>query len=196
MKSKIDSAYCKHDGSRLCQGDIFRDWEYDYRVYIEADGKLAVDTIALPYMVVLSQDCDLEGDFKNRQNPEGKHDKFLHSILVCPAYLGEQLKRGEHLSESGLTMERIGGKKWDDIEINTNPRYHFLKGNLEFQIPNLAIDFKHYFTVPRDKIYDNLKNHYLATVNELFRELLSQRFAYYLSRVGLPELEERTESNN
>jgi hypothetical protein len=196
MISKIDSSYIQHDGSRVCQGDIFRDWKYDYRIYSDEKGTLSIEKIDLPYMIVLSQDCDLEGDFKNRNNPdfknddilEVKHDKFLHSILVCPAYLSEQLKQGTHLQRLGFTMEIIGTNKWNDIKNNTNPRYHFLMSHLKFQIPDLAIDFKHYFTIPRDKLYETAKNHYIASVNELFRESLSQRFAYYLSRVGLPEL--------
>jgi hypothetical protein len=38
--------------------------------------------------------------------------------------------------------------------------------------------------------------HYLATFNKLFRESLSQRFSNYLSRIGLPELKQRMDSES
>ncbi len=49
----------------------------------------------------------------------------------------------------------------------------------------LIIDFKHYYTIPRNILYQNL-DHYNVSITELHREQLSQRFAYYLSRVGTP----------
>ena len=194
MTLKIESLYYQHDIDRICQGDIFRDWKYEYRSYFSEQGKLSIEKIELPYMIVLSQDCDLEWDFINRKdfsihtdNTQFKHDKFLHTILICPAYLAEHLKQGIHLQNQKMKMEEIGSKKWNDIENNNNPRYHFLNNCLELQIPKLAIDFKHYFTIPRDKLYESAKDHYIASVSHLFRESLSQRFAYYLSRIGLPE---------
>ena len=38
-------------------------------------------------------------------------------------------------------------------------------------------------------MYEILKKHYIGSMKELYREDLSQRFAYYLSRIGLPEIE-------
>lgn len=55
------------------------------------------------------------------------------------------------------------------------------------QVPNLVIDFKHYYTVSREKMYNNLNNYFVSS-KPLFREQLSQRFAYYLNRIGLPNI--------
>lgn len=57
------------------------------------------------------------------------------------------------------------------------------------QLPELVIDFKHYYAIPRDTLFRMYPEHYLVTINQLFRESLSQRFSNYLSRIGLPELE-------
>lgn len=200
MKSKTDTQY-RFNGSecRVCQGDIFQDLDYDYRIHKDKTGKLlSVDKITLPYIIVLSQDCDLESDYRNRsqEDIEGKKkDKYLQSILICPAYFAEALKEGSHLSGPGLEikMEYHNHDRWNVIMGNKNERYHFLDADLELQIPNLAIDFKHYFTIPRDLLYELRKRQYLASVEELHREAVSQRFAYYLSRIGLPEV---TEANN
>lgn len=200
MKSKIESVYIvDEEEERICQGDIYRDLEYDYRVYKDEKGGLETDTITLPYMIVLSQDCDLKSDYRNRSQKaeeQESQDKFLHSILVCPGYLAGKLRYGTHLSGPGfnLTMEKYNGTRWDVIKDNKNERYHCLTADLNLQIPDLAIDFKHYFAIPRSKLYDSRKKHYVASINELYREALSQRFAYYVSRVGLPDMRRAEDS--
>jgi len=207
MKSRINSHYIKYDCKRICQGDILRDFDYPSWVSItlNLDGKkiAKVSKIKFPYVVILSQECDLEKDFENRSilnqnlgevedlDQEAKQDKYIPSILLCPAYLAESLKEGKHLAELHLKMDRKNKDKWADIKNNEVPRYHYLQNDASLQIPLLTIDFKHYFTIPRDELYKVFKDHYIGTVNELFREALSQRFAFYLSRIGLPELENR-----
>ncbi len=192
MKSKIDSCYVKHDCIRICQGDILRDYQHEAHVYVDrVVRKLSAQRIIFPYAVVMTQDCDLEWDFNNRATASEKHDKYLQSILLCPAYLAEQLKQGIHLDALNLKMEYQNKDKWKDIQNNLNQRYHFLDSCSEMQIPYMTIDFKHYFTVPRDVLYEEAKAHYIGTMNELFREALSQRFAYYLSRIGLPIIDEK-----
>lgn len=204
MKSKIDTAYVEHDLKRIFQGDILRDFKYPaWNLARKVDGELIELTI--PYLIVMTQDCDLESDRRNhddlfkllgedcnyldeeKESEKENHDKFLHSILVCPAYPAKQLKKGNHLKGLGLKMQKIDSStQWNFIKNNQNPRYHFLRKDVELQIPDLVIDFKHYYTVPRDILYDTIKDHYLGTISELFREFLSQRFAFYLSRIGLP----------
>jgi predicted metal-dependent hydrolase len=85
-------------------------------------------------------------------------------------------------------MEKYNSERWNLIKTNQNFRFHYIRGEQNLQIPESVIDFKHYYTVPRSVIYSNYRDHYLATINELFRELLSQRFANYLSRIGVPKL--------
>lgn len=100
----------------------------------------------------------------------------------------ESLRYGKHLDILELQMEHQPTERWGLITHNQIPRYHYLSNDIELQIPFLTIDFKHYFTLPRDELYKQFKNHYLGTINELFRESLFQRFAYYLSRIGLPSM--------
>ncbi|MCJ7575909.1 MAG: hypothetical protein MUO80_04425 [Dehalococcoidia bacterium] len=201
MKSTIESRYITHDCKRVCQGDILRDFEYEGWISIvddpEASGKKKVrlSRIKFPYTVILSQDCDLDRDFRARDSANNdsdldkNQDKYLHSILLCPAYPAESLRRGNHLQDMQLKMEHIPTRKWDFVVLNEVPRYHYLENEMSLQIPFLAMDFKQYLTVPRDTVYEKLQNHYIGTLNQLFREELSQRFAYYLSRIGLPQIE-------
>jgi len=155
---------------------------------IDDKGEPVRSQLKLLYIIVLTQDCDLEADFKNHINETGKQDAYLQSILVCPAYPSESLKEGTHLSYLSLKMEQHKDKdRWDLIIGNRNHRYHYLEPNLDYQIPAVILDFKHYYTIPRNYMYNTFKVHYIGTINELFREALSQRFAFYLSRIGLPK---------
>ena len=192
MKTKVDSMYFQHDLERLCQGDVLRDFE-DYLWGVVGGSKVKMMKRTTIYMVIMSQDCDLERDYANRmesENPDKNQDKFIQQILVCPAYPLAQFKEGTHLSElSELKMEKINSRtRWNLIKLNEIPRYHHLKRDKQLQVPDLVIDFKHFFTIQRDFVYEVRKRHYLATIDELFREELSQRFAYYLSRIGLPKI--------
>ncbi|MDR0913263.1 MAG: hypothetical protein LBM96_11810 [Methanobrevibacter sp.] len=198
MKSKINSIYRFKDGKRVYQGDFFSDLELV--VYNIDNDELIFDQLLLPYSVVLSQDCDLESDFKKREeihycsDEDSKkrcYNKFLDSILLCPAFLAERLREGNHLNELGRTVERINKKDWKKIQNNDNHRYHFIPSeNIDkyLSMPDLVIDFKKYYTIPRDYLYF-YNNKYKSSLNELVREDLSNRFAYFQSRIGLPNFQ-------
>jgi hypothetical protein len=96
------------------------------------------------------------------------------------------VRLGTHLEELNLTMEKLNSDRWNLIKTNQNSRYYFLDKQSDLQIPDLVIDFKHYYSIQRDILYKEIKRHYIGSINELFRECLSQRFAFYLSRIGLP----------
>lgn len=187
--SKIDSMYVKLASKRICQGDIFRsidiiDWNIKDNL-----SEYEISKATLPYIIVMSQDCDLEWDFNNRSEPASvKHDKYLQTILVCPAYNAAEFKAGDHLKSNRLKMQEWNSDDYKRIKQQNHTRFHFLEQNQTLQVPQLIVDFKHYYTIPRDALYKMYAEHYLSTINPLFRESLSQRFSNYLSRIGLPEL--------
>ncbi len=190
LRSKIDRLYEIHPGERVCQGDIFRN--VDFEVVTEEK----VIENGYPYVVVISQDCDLQFGVTKEDNSELNGElrlshQFLPNILFLPAFLAEHVRSGEHLEDLyGIKQEHINSTDWKLIKQNRNERYHYLPSYLDFQIPELAIDFKHYFSLPTESsIVRQLNNSYLATVNELFREDLSRRFSNYLSRIPLPEVQ-------
>lgn len=188
QQSKIENPYENAKSDRLQQGDIYRDVSLVEWAHKENDA-VVTKLRELPHVVVLSQDCDLDQDFRDRaDSASGKHDKYLQAVLLCPAYQSTVFKSGEHLQELGLAMQVWGGPDWKRIIQNQHYRYHYLEAFPDLQIPELIIDFKHYITAPRDVLYrPNFKINYLGTISELYRENLSGRFAYYLSRIALPE---------
>jgi hypothetical protein len=186
LESNIKCRYLRVEKDRFCQGDILKDVSITLGLNdTEAEGQ-EMNNFDLPYCVVMNQDCDLQWDFELRKENKD-NDKFLPTILVCPAYLDERYFVGSHI-ESWKMRVFDGESKKKLLKNDENNRCHFLKGDSSLQVPNLIIDFKHFYTIPRDLLYSVREKVYLATVNELFRERLSQRFANYLSRFGLPEL--------
>lgn len=184
----INSIYCSDKHDRIWQGDIIADVVLFYAGAADKAGNVPIVRFNATHIVVLTQDCDLQQDQESRQRDGSKdNDKTLNSILVCPAYLAEQLRSGTHLESMGLQMEKHDSKRFSLIRSNQNPRYHYLKAESAIQVPELIIDFKHYYTVSTDYIYSIYHNKYLAALNPLFRENLSHRFSSYLSRIGLPE---------
>ena len=185
--------------ARICQGDVFRNVMYVQDILQQGE-LLSIKRIRFPLIVVLTQDCDLKQDqelrMANLEYPN--HDKQLLSALVAPAYNAEDFERGEHLSKLDMKMQLIPkGKKGkpstakQQILNNENPRYHFLRFPSEVQVIDSVIDFKHYFSVNVEYLQRIRKANFECKSAELFREQVSQRFANYLARIGLPEAAEK-----
>ena len=183
---KIDKVY----NERLSQGDIIQNVEF-IEYAIEQTGIIEISKIVFPYVVVLTQDCDLEQDHNNRQNPNpSNQDKQIISVIVAPLYNVEHVYDGKHLSELGLQMQTISKnpKRSDNnnLKNNTTPRYYYLEFDNSVEIVDSVIDFKHYFTVTANYLMAIKKSNFIGKVDALYREDISQRFASFLSRIGLP----------
>jgi len=177
---------------RIRQGDIFRDIEYVEDI-VEESGYLTVSTLEFPYIVVLSQDCDLESDYRARQADKEGTDAFVESILVCPAYNEDLFVAGEHLVEVGLGVMEVWTLKkspWKFVKQNRHPRYHYLPGDPGIGTNNMVVDFKHFYTISRDTLYRDYERCFVGSIKQLYREQLSHRFAFYLSRIGVPAISE------
>lgn len=180
---------------RYHQGDIYRDFEC--LEYFELNGDdMVFSLIKYNYVIIMSQDCDLNQDYNLRKEIKEKSDNRnvyygneLSNILVVPLFNFEHFIGGSHLSNLGKNINTTylksdSAKK--ALTNNNNPRYHYIdfSGN-ELMIPSI-MDFKQYFTVSTEYAYARFKGDYVCSVCELFREQISQRFANYLSRIALP----------
>lgn len=182
---KVDQTY----NERVCQGDIFKNIEYiEYTV--EKEGQIEISKIIFPLVIILTQDCDLAQDHTFRWGKEKKktQDKYLLSSLVAPLYNVEHVFKGDHLSELGLNMFVFDSStKKNNLKINDIPRYQYLDFPPEIPIVPSVIDFKHYFTANILYLSKIKKENFVCKVSELYREDISQRFASFLSRIGLPD---------
>jgi hypothetical protein len=169
----------------ISQGDIFKDVEY-IEYAIEEEGNVEISKIRFPYVMVLTQDCDLMWDYTNRDNA----NKRLISAIVAPLYNKDHFLLGEHLSTLGLKMNNLltgSSSIVNSIMENKDRRYHSMSFDDEtLGMTDMVMDFKHYFTVNLSYLEDN-KNNRVCRVSELYREQISHRFAHFLSRIGLPD---------
>ena len=180
---KISARKMMKNQERVSQGDIFHDIEI--LEDMEADKSIiTVKKISFPYVVCLNQECDLENDFNNRN--EISDNSLLH-IAIAPAFIFEQFLSGSHWGDifSNNRPQKRSDTTIRKIIDNEIPRYHYLKFP-DKEMPELLIDFKHFFTVNRDFIYNKIDKR-LCSIDDLFREKINQRFSYYISRIGLPE---------
>jgi len=166
---------------RICQGDIFT--EIDIIESFDVKGsEIKIDRISFPYVVCLNQECDLENDYNSSAD---KDSRLLH-IAIAPAFNFEDFLSGNHwagIFELNTTSKRKDTKS-KLIMDNEIPRFHYLNF-AESNMPELIVDFKHFFTINRDLLYEKLDNR-ICSLDDLFKEKLSQRFSNFISRIGLP----------
>lgn len=183
-----------HD-DRLRQGDVIRDVVY-FEYLNENEGNLTISMISFPSVVVLTQDCDLAQDHSFRNEVHDSNDKLLISVLVAPLYNSDHLFNGEHLSEIGITSTQINKTRTAGKLIiqNKNPRYHYVEFPEQVELVPSIVDFKHYFSVPVPVLLEQKKQKFVCTFSDLNRADLSQRFASFLSRIGLPDVNFETDA--
>lgn len=182
------SAKTKKLEQRISQSDIFHDVDVVEYIEEKSDG-VVIHYLHLPLVMVLNQDCDLSSDNRDKQNANSNKDSRLLHIIVAPLFNFDEFKQGKHwnnIFDIGVAYrpDKTPAKK---IMQNEDPRYHYLHFEEEFKkLPNLIVDFKHFFTVSSGYMYANLDKR-VCTLDDLYREKVSQRFAYYISRIGLPD---------
>ena len=174
----------KVEEGRIMQGDIFHNIDIIEDVIIKSDGAIQLKKITFPLVICLNQDCDLHTDFIHRT--ENKSGSLLH-LIVAPLFEISSFREGKNWGDLMNVGDRINSERIRYIKGNNDPRYHYVVFP-EKDMPELIIDFKYFFTVNRDALYNRL-DHKVCSVDDLFRELINQRFCDYLSRIGLPEIE-------
>ncbi len=184
VSSRISARKARVQLERISQGDIFQDIELLENISVEKS-KITVQRIIFPYVVCLNQECDLENDFTTKDKLLCDNN-FLH-IAIAPAFIFEQYLTGTHW---GIIFSNNNPQRRSDTTIkkiinNEIPRYHYLKFP-DNDMPELIIDFKHFFTIERNALYKQIENR-LCSLDNLFKEKINQRFSYYISRIGLPE---------
>lgn len=178
--------------ARPWQGDIYKDVKLiqaiTYTINRKGKKEYNVNEMKFDYTVILTQECDLEQDYKNRIETQEDQDSYIQMILMAPAYLAESLRNGNHLEKYGQTMQHINTRDWNKLKKQENKRYHHIKADAEMNVPELTIDFKHFYTISRDYFYNKLMNEsYFISMTILYRETLSQRFCNFLARIGIPD---------
>lgn len=143
-----------------------------------------ISVLRYEYAVVMTQDCDLEQDFKVRA-AGGMSDKLLQHILFCEAAPADNFQEDPALKSREIRKQFANNKmeRYQYLGVVDDSTDGEKKG-----IPALGLDFKRYFTIPTDLVYLQLKNGAKRRVrlNVPFAEHLSDRFFAYHARIALP----------
>jgi hypothetical protein len=181
---------------RVCQGDLIRNVAFVEDIIEEKDEIVEIRRIVFPLVIVLTQDCDLQQDDTIRcwrEKPPTNQGGQLLSVLAAPAYNATHFVLGDHLSDLGMKMWIVSpasSKKEStdrkNLEQNKNPRYHHMAFDPSTGIVDSVIDFKHYFSVNVQYLRRIKPRNFAGKLSTLYREDVSQRFASFLARIGLP----------
>ncbi len=163
---------------------------------LDADGELVVNPSHHQHVIVLSQDCDLDWDFRATQSLRegGTSDeesanlssRKLEGVLLCDVFEATEIHGAANVNK----------RVWDRIKINKDDRYHFIEGvepRYDRQgegLPEMVLDFKKYFTLAPELLYWQIERgdcYRRVRLDSPYLEHLSHRFSCFMSRVGLPE---------
>lgn len=170
MASDAYPWYSAVSGEELEQGDIFENCP----IFLPPDDLAVEDATVATFrcetrdVIVMSQSCDL---VKEREK--------VPEILLCPVWYRSELKDGHLSTDKGMEDARRGNL----------PGYHVLAA---CDLPRLkrevrVVDFRRVYSLPIGFLRQRGKN--IGTRLRLmppYREHLSQAFARFFMRVGLP----------
>jgi hypothetical protein len=150
---------------------------------VAAGAHQVVQLVTHPLAIVMSQDCDLDWDFGARRAGAAPA-KQMPSVLFCEAIEAAVLRHSTDINSA----------IWSRIKINKDERYQFLQRVMPDEdalgegLPELALDFKRYFTIPTDEVYQRLdfQAKRRCRLVSPYLEHLSSRFFAYQARVALP----------
>lgn len=182
-----------NESELISQGDIFKNVKFSY---IESEDDDIVDIVEMefPLAIIVSQACDVRYMCELQENNGGKTTKYMPSILMCPIYSVDSVKSQtnfENINNNLINLEELGyysnTKDGKTADQDLHYRYHLLtvKDVSDIILENLIIDFKHYFSVPMSYLLKNKKNRY-CSLESIFSEQITLKFANYLSRVAIP----------
>lgn len=120
-------------------------------------------------LIILSQVCDIVND-------------KINSLVLCPVWsLDKLIESNEYFNSSKARESLRQGKE---------PSYHLLN---QYQSNNISmdysvVDFHQIFSLPKDYLKSiTILKEYRLRLLPPYREHLSQAFARYFMRVGLPQ---------
>jgi hypothetical protein len=174
-------------GSSLRQGEIVTG-VVQYNPVIDEIPKelqeLSFTAIIHPYAIVVTQDCDLDWDYKARgtnNNPV----KLLNSIVLCEIGTAESIRSADGMNR----------KEWELVVAHRHERFYFFEKippecEVEQEgLPELTADFKRVFGIDASTLYRQIELGMVkrrAILASPYLEHFSRRYHSFHGRVALP----------
>lgn len=177
----------KKNLTRIEQGDLLSDIPISQVLAINEKEIISID-INFHHVLVLSQDCDLEQFFNAQNKDKNNIGPYLHNVIITPCFYRDEIESGKCLEYMQITQEPLSRKIIEKIHKDELMRYQHIRKEDKLFIPDLYIDFKAYYAISPTYLYSMYNKSYLATINALFRERITQRYTNYVGRIGIPVL--------
>ena len=163
------------------------------------EGEVRVQPFHMPLLMVMTNGCDLLYDQGARstigpevkgENPEWEqdHHRIVPHVLLCQVFNKSNIK-GLHIY--------LTNKKLEQVDKNQDQRLHHLPpspvGPEREDLPDLYLDFKKYYGLPTQAVYDAIEAGSVtrrAVLIGEYRYDLMQRFYSYLARIGVPDTDD------
>ncbi len=177
----------------LRQGEILSHVQQTYLdpATLRSPDSLNIDVRTHAWVVVLTQDCDTDWDYRARQDLDGieGHNKEVPNVLLCEALTQDELR----------ARPQIKSDIWRRIRDNQDERFHALPeipARLDREgegVPDLILDFKRCFTIPTPEMYarlqlrgdDGIRRR--AWLKPPYREQVADRAFAFHARVAVPD---------
>jgi hypothetical protein len=173
--------------SSLRQGEIVTGVIQYNPVIDEIPGELhdlAFTPIKHPYTIVITQDCDLDWDYKARRT-NNNPAKLLNSIILCEIDTAESIR----------SIDGMNRKEWELVVAHRHERFYFFEkippeSEVEQEgLPELTADFKKVFGIDAATLYRQIELGMVkrrAVLASPYVEHFARRYHSFHGRVALP----------
>lgn len=153
---------------------------------IDTEQPIKFDRINYPFAIIVSQDCDLEWDYKARSN-QTSDDKQLQHVLFCSLFLPDEIR----------VRSKLNSDVFRRVKQNQDERYHHLMESCieetDQMLPELYADFKAIFALPLEFAYSLIDKGIASrkgTLPSPYLEDFMHRLYGFLGRVATPVIQE------
>lgn len=148
--------------------------------------ELSFNAVLHPYAIVVTQDCDLDWDYRARQTENSQPSKLLNSIILCEVATARETRDA---------TDNINSAAWKLVVSHRHERYYFFEKipptceTEQEGLPELTADFKKVFCIDGETIYSHIKLGIVkrrAVLASPYLEHFSRRYHSFHGRVALP----------
>ncbi len=150
--------------------------------------ELSFEPVIHPYAIVITQDCDLDWDYRARHTQEVQLSKLLNSVVLCEIATAKEVRDIED-------KKVMNAGEWNFVKSHRHERFYFFeKIPLEYELeqeglPELTADFKKVFGIDAATLYRQIELGIVKRRTILaspYLEHFSRRYHSFHGRVALP----------
>jgi hypothetical protein len=150
--------------------------------------ELSFEPVVHPYAIIVTQDCDLDWDYRARQSSNIQSSKLLNSVILCEIATAREVR-------DIADKNTMNSGEWKLVQSHRHERFYFFETipvECELEqvgLPELTADFKKVFGIDAATLYRQISlkiTKRRAVLSNPYLEHFSRRYHSFHGRVGLP----------